>query len=164
MIEIDFQPWIDQVCGHPGLLACAVKGGQATSIKSNDAAFPEKKIKELLVALAETTLTLKQDHLTGGRWRWIFENGQIHSARRADGTIAVIILTNDPAMGAIADSVLHEFVTMPGFEDLPEESATPEAEAVGVPADAAPEAEPVGAPSENGAHEPEFPEADPGSQ
>lgn len=125
MIAIDFHPWIEQAAIQPGVLACGVKDTQSTTIKSVDAAFPEQRIKELMQALSEVGLTLRQDHLTGGRWRWVFENGQIHSARRPDGAFALLILTNGPMTASLADSVLAEFVATPTIEELSAE--TPEA-------------------------------------
>jgi hypothetical protein len=111
MAQIDFESWIEQTAGQPGVLACGVKASRCTAIKSADSSFPEQRVKELMLALAEVGLTLRQDQLSSGRWRWIFENGQIQTARRPDGAIAVLILTNDSLMTSVAESALAEFVS-----------------------------------------------------
>jgi hypothetical protein len=124
MDQNDFQPWIEQTAVQPGVLACGVKASQSTTVRSADASFPERRIKELMLALSEIGLTLRQDHLFGSRWRWIFENGQIHSARRQDGALALLILTNDTTMTSVADSALGEFISTPGPTDAGAETLT----------------------------------------
>ncbi len=112
MTQNDLQSWLEQTSLQPGVLACGVKTSQSAAVKSADPLFPERRVKELLQALSEIGLTLRQDHLAGGRWRWLFENGQIHSIRRRDGAFALVILANDTVMTSIADIALAEFSSM----------------------------------------------------
>jgi hypothetical protein len=131
MAQNEFEPWIEQIAVQPGVLACAVKAAKSTTIRSADASFPEQRVKELMLAIAEVGLTLRQDQIGSGRWRWIFENGQIQTARRQDGSLAVLILTNDTPMSSVADVALAEFVSTVAPPDpvpevvapMPEESA-----------------------------------------
>lgn len=122
MTQNDFQSWLEQTSLQPGVLACGVKASQASAVKIADPSFPEVRVKELLQALSEIGLTLRQDHLTGGRWRWLFENGQIHSIRRQDGAFALVILANDSVLTSIADIALAEFSSILASADSPAET------------------------------------------
>lgn len=108
----NFQPWLEKASVQPSVLVCAVKSEQSTSIVTGDPSFPEKRIKDLMQGLAEVGLTLRQDHITGGRWRWVFENAQIHSARHAEGAVALLIMTNDSNATPVADHALREFLSV----------------------------------------------------
>ena len=104
--------WIEQAASRPGVLACGVKAPQSTQIISRDPSFPESKIKELVQALADVAVAFRQDHLAGGRWRWLFENGQIHSARRPDGAMALLVVRSETVKPGVVDGLLSEFVSL----------------------------------------------------
>jgi hypothetical protein len=123
----DFRPWLEKASVQPSVLACAVKSDQSTSVVTADPSFPDKRIRDLLQTLSEVGLSLRKDHITGGRWRWIFENAQIHSARHSDGALALLIMANVPNAAPVADHALREFVSVaPALEAPPADAAAPD--------------------------------------
>jgi hypothetical protein len=106
-----FQGWVDRTAQYSGVLACGVRlANQSVAIKTFDESLPEAHLKELLQCLAEVAFTLRNSQLGSSRLRWAFEHGQLHSARRKDGTLAVLVMNNDPnAMWAI-EGLFEEFL------------------------------------------------------
>jgi hypothetical protein len=140
----DFKPWLEKASVQPSVLACAVKTDQSTEIVTGDPSFPDKRIKDLIQTLAEVGLTLRQDHITGGRLRWVFENAQIHSVRHADGAVALLILANDSNAAPVADHALREFVSVAPPEEPPLEIIVADGDLAGTVLDVGPvEGEPA---------------------
>ena len=108
----EFGMWTQQAISRPGIVACGVKAPKSIDILSRDPWFAQSKMEELLQILAEVGAALRQDQLGGGRWRWRFENCQIHSARRADGAMALLVVKSQTAKAAAVDRLLLEFVSM----------------------------------------------------
>jgi|GEM_PF-3231703 len=111
MAENPFQAWLDKTANYAGVMACGVRQtNQATHVKSYHESFPEARLTELMQKLTETAFNLRQSQLGGGRLRWVFENGRIHTARRMDGTIAMLAVNNDPTAIPAAEELLGEFL------------------------------------------------------
>src|ERR1700689_2614435 len=97
MNEHPFQGWVDKTAKYSGVLACGVRlANKSVAIKSFDESYPESRLKELLQCLTEVAFTLRNSQLGSSRLRWVFEHGQLLSARRADGAIAVLAMNKDP--------------------------------------------------------------------
>ncbi|HTA30504.1 MAG TPA: hypothetical protein VK731_08455 [Candidatus Cybelea sp.] len=129
MKEHPFQGWVEKTAKYSGVLACGVRlSNQSTAIKTFDEAYPEARMSELLQSLAEVAFTLRNSQLGSSRLRWVFEAGQLHSARRQDGAIAVLAMSKDPEGAAAIEELFAEFLEtafpapeMPGL--VPPEAA-----------------------------------------
>jgi hypothetical protein len=111
MKEHPFQGWVEKTAKYSGVLACGVRlANQTTAIKTFDEAYPEARMAELLQSLAEVAFTLRNSQLGSSRLRWIFEHGQLHSARRPDGSIAVLAMSKEPGALASIEELLAEFL------------------------------------------------------
>ncbi len=111
MADNPFQAWLDKTAKHAGVMACGVRQtNQTTHVKSYHESFPEPRLTELMQKLTETAFNLRQSQLGGGRLRWVFENGRIHTARRLDGTIAMLAVNNDPSAAPAVEELLGEFL------------------------------------------------------
>lgn len=111
MEENPYQGWIEKTARYSGVLACGVRlPNQCFAIKTFDDSFSEARLKDLLEYLNELSLNLRNQQLTGSRLRWAFEHVELQSARRKDGTLAVLAMKRDPASGATSDQLLNEFL------------------------------------------------------
>jgi len=118
MKDFPFQEWLDRTAHYSGVLACGVRlSNKSSSVRTYDQGFPEDRMGELLQCLTEMAFTLRNSQLGGGRLRWIFEHGQIHSARRPDGAIAVLATNKDPGAAAAIEELLEAFVSNGGQVD-----------------------------------------------
>jgi hypothetical protein len=106
-----FQAWVEKTAKYSGVLACGVRlANQSTAIKTFDDSFPEARLKELLQCLAEVAFTLRNSQLGSSRLRWVFEHGQLHSARRQDGAMAVLAMSKDHNAAAAIEELFAEFL------------------------------------------------------
>jgi hypothetical protein len=111
MNEHPFQDWVEKTAKYSGVLACGVRlANQSVAIKSFDESFPEARLKELLQCLAEVAFTLRNSQLGSSRLRWVFENGQLQSARRMDGALAVLAMRKDPGAAQAIEELFAEFL------------------------------------------------------
>jgi hypothetical protein len=133
MKEHPFQSWVDKTAKYSGVLACGVRlANQAIALKTFDEAFPEPRLKELLQCLAEVGFTLRNSQLGSARLRWVFEHGQLYSARRPDGALALLAMNKDPNATAAMEELFAEFLAtdcpapeQPGLPAAPEPGAAP---------------------------------------
>jgi hypothetical protein len=115
MKEHPFQAWVDKTAHYSGVLASGVRlANQAVAVKSFDESFPEARLKELLQCLAEVAFTLRNSQLGSSRLRWVFECGQLQSARRKDGALAVLALRNDSDSASTVEGLFAEFLATAG--------------------------------------------------
>ncbi|HEY3915088.1 MAG TPA: hypothetical protein VGN61_11435 [Verrucomicrobiae bacterium] len=113
MSEHPFQNWVDKTALYSGVLACGVRlSNQSMAIKTFDAGFPETRLKELLQCLSEVVFTLRNSQLGSSRLRWVFEHGQLQSARRKDGTLAVLVLSKEIDAASGIEDLFAEFLSM----------------------------------------------------
>lgn len=113
MADNPFQAWLEKTANYSGVLACGVRQtNQTTHVRTYHETFAEARLVELMQKLTETAFNLRQSQLGGGRLRWVFENGRIHTARRPDGTIAMLATNNDPSAGPAVDELLAEFLAL----------------------------------------------------
>jgi hypothetical protein len=111
MNEHPFQGWVEKTAKYSGVLACGVRlANQSVAIKTFDESFPEARLKELLQCLAEVTFTLRNSQISSSRLRWVFEHGQLHTARHADGAMAVLVTSKDPNAAAAIEELFAEFL------------------------------------------------------
>jgi hypothetical protein len=111
MKEHPFQGWLEKAANYSGILACGVKlGNQSIAVKSFDESFPEARLKDLLQCLAEVAFGLRNSQLGGSRLRWVFEHGQLYSARRQDGALAVLAMSKDPNAASAIEELFAEFL------------------------------------------------------
>jgi hypothetical protein len=98
---------------YSGVLACGVRlSNQSMAIKTFDAGFPEARLKELLQCLSEVVFTLRNSQVGSSRLRWVFEHGQLQSARRKDGTLAVLVLSKEIDANFGIEDLFAEFLSM----------------------------------------------------
>jgi hypothetical protein len=129
-----FQAWVEKTAQYSGVLACGVRlANQSIAIKTFDESFPEARLKELLQCLAEVAFTLRNSQLGSSRLRWVFEHGQLHSARRQDGALAVLAMSKDPNAAAAMEELFAEFLATvcpapekPGLPEATEPGAAPD--------------------------------------
>lgn len=96
---------------YAGVIACGVRlSNKSAGVKSYHEAFPEARVAELLQYMTEIAFFLRNSRLGSSRLRWEFENAQIHSARRADGAMAVLITSNDPGAAPSIEELLSDFL------------------------------------------------------
>lgn len=113
MNEHPYQRWLEKTAGYAGVFACGVRlANKAVAIKTYDESFPEGRLGELLQCLTEVGFTLRNSQLGGSRLRWLFEHGQIHCARRPDGTVAVLATNKDPGTSPAVEELFTEFLAM----------------------------------------------------
>jgi hypothetical protein len=115
MKEHPFEGWLVKAANYSGILACGVRlANQSIAVKSFDESFPEARFKDLLQCLAEVAFGLRNSQLGGSRLRWVFENGQLYSARRQDGALAVLALSKDADAAAAIEEMFAEFMATVG--------------------------------------------------
>jgi hypothetical protein len=115
MNEHPFQGWVEKTAQYSGVLACGVRlANHAVAIKSFDESFPEARLKDLLQSLAEVAFTLRNSQLNSSRLQWVFEHGQLHTARHADGAMAVLVMGKDPNAAAAIEELFAEFLATVG--------------------------------------------------
>lgn len=132
MNEHPFQSWVEKTAKYSGVLASGVRlANQSIVIRTFDESYPEARLKDLLQCLAEVAFTLRNSQLGSSRLRWVFENGQLQSARRKDGALAVLAMSKDPCDASAIEELFAEFLgtVSPALEN-PNVSA-PEAAAPG---------------------------------
>jgi hypothetical protein len=113
MNEHPFQGWVEKTANYSGVLACGVRlANQSIAIKTYDAGFPEDRLMDLLQCLSEVAFTLRNSQLGSARLRWVFENAQLQSARRVDGTLAVLAVSKDPEAAPGIEELFAEFMDM----------------------------------------------------
>jgi hypothetical protein len=111
MNEHPFQAWVEKTANYSGVLACGVRlANQSIAIKTFDESFPEARLKELLQCLAQVAFTLRNSQFGSSRLRWVFEHGQLQSARRKDGTLAVLVMSKDPGPASTIEELFTEFL------------------------------------------------------
>jgi hypothetical protein len=111
MKEHPFQSWVEKTAKYSGVLACGVRlANQSIAIKTFDESFPEARLKELLQCVAEVAFTLRNSQLGSSRLRWVFEHGQLHSARRQDGALAVLAMSKDPNAASAIEELFADFL------------------------------------------------------
>jgi hypothetical protein len=111
MNEHPFQAWVEKTAKYSGVLACGVRlPNQSVAIKTFDESFPEARLKELLQCLTEVAFTLRNSQIGGARLRWVFEHGQLYSARRQDGALAVLAMSRDPSAASVIEELFAEFL------------------------------------------------------
>jgi hypothetical protein len=131
-----FQDWVEKTAKYSGVLASGVRlANQSTAIKTFDESFPEPRMKELLQCLAEVAFTLRNSQLGSSRLRWAFEHGQLHSARRQDGAIAVLAMSKDPDTATGIEELFAEFLGTVGPTTETPSLSLPEAAAPGATLD-----------------------------
>jgi len=115
MNEHPFQVWLEKAANYSGILACGVRlANQSIAVKSFDESFPEARLKDLLQCLAEVAFGLRNSQLGGSRLRWVFEHGQLYSARRPDGALAVLAMSKDANAAAAIEELFAEFLASDG--------------------------------------------------
>jgi hypothetical protein len=115
MKDQPFEAWLEKAANYSGILACGVKlANQSVAVKSFDESFPEARLKDLLQCLAEVAFGLRNSQLGGSRMRWVFEHGQLYSARRQDGVLAVLAMGEDPGAAAAIEELFAEFLATDG--------------------------------------------------
>jgi hypothetical protein len=115
--------WLDARLSVPGMLACGVAspnmldsgvgaGSGDGSCRSTDANFSVSQMSQVL-RLLQSTPTAPDTQSSDLRWRtWVFANGKIRSAVRADGwRFAAVVLANSDA-AQILDPLTEEFLTL----------------------------------------------------
>jgi hypothetical protein len=111
MNDHPFQGWVEKTANYSGVLACGVRlANHSIAIKTFDESFPEAHLKELLQCLAEVAFTLRNSQLGGSRLRWVFEHGQLQSARRQDGALAVLAVSKEPNAASAIEELFAEFL------------------------------------------------------
>src|SRR5271154_1149616 len=111
MNEHPFQAWVEKTAKYSGVLASGVRlPNQSVAIKTFDESFPEARLKELLQCLTEVAFTLRNSQIGSARMRWVFENGQLYSARRQDGALAVLAMNKDPNAVLAIEELFVEFL------------------------------------------------------
>jgi CheY-like chemotaxis protein len=103
--ESSSQSWIDKAVGSSGVLAGGVRLSNHASVQSGHESFPEAGLGELAQCLTEVVSTLRNNGLGCVRLRWVFENGQIQSARSRDDTIAFVAAKNDPSVAPVVEEL-----------------------------------------------------------
>jgi hypothetical protein len=115
MNEHPFQAWVEKTAKYSGILACGVRlANQSVTIETFDKSFPEARLQELLQALSQVAFTLRNSQFGSSRLRWVFEHGQLQSARRIDGTLAVLVMTMDPGPASAIEELFAEFLAIAG--------------------------------------------------
>ena len=111
MNEHPFQGWVEKTAKYSGVLACGVRlANKSIAIKTFDKSYPEARLAEVLQCLTEVAFTLRNSQLGSARLRWVFEHGQLHSARRQDGAIAVLAMSKDPNAEPAIEELFTEFL------------------------------------------------------
>jgi hypothetical protein len=114
-----FHGLLEKAANYSSVLACGVYfGSQPLAVKSYSESFTEEQIKEVLRRLAEIALCLRVYQLGGSRFRWVFEHGQFHVARRPDGALAVLAMNQGPDCARAIEDLFGIFETVAG--PLPE--------------------------------------------
>ena len=103
--EPSSQSWLDRAVGSSGVLAGGVRLSNHASVQSGDKAFPEAGLGELAQCLTEVVSALRNNGLGCVRLRWVFENGQIQSARSRDDSIAFVVAKNDPSVASVVEEL-----------------------------------------------------------
>jgi hypothetical protein len=113
MNDSPFQAWLDKTAHYSGVLACGVRlANQSFLAKSYHESFPEARLGELLQCVSEMAYTLRNSRLGSARLRWVFENGQVHSARRPDGVLAVLAGSKDVNAAASIEELIADFLAV----------------------------------------------------
>jgi hypothetical protein len=135
MKEHPFQAWVEKTAKYSGVLACGVRlANQSVAIKSFDESIPEARLQEVLQCLAEVAFTLRNSQLGSSRLRWVFEHGQLQSARRLDGAIAVLAMNKDPNAAPAIEELFAEFLnTVSPAPEMPSLSVPETTEAGAAP-------------------------------
>jgi hypothetical protein len=134
MPEHSFERWLEKAANYSSVLACGVYvGPQSMVVQSFSESFPEAQIKELLQHVAEIALSLRVYKLGSSRFRWLFENGQCHVAKRQDGIFGVLAVNQDPHAATAVEELFANFIAIvPAPEKKPFQ--LPEAGESGAPA------------------------------
>jgi hypothetical protein len=112
MNNFPFDAWLEKTAKYPGVFAGGVRLANRTSgVRSYHESFAEGRVGELLQCVTEVAFHLRNSQLGGGRLRWVFENGQLHSARRPDGTIAVLLTNKDANVAAAVEELFTDFLS-----------------------------------------------------
>jgi hypothetical protein len=127
MSEHPFQSWVDKTAKYSGVMASGVRlANRSTVVKTFDESFPEARLADVLQSLTEISFTLRNSQLGGARLCWVFEHGQLHSARRLDGATAILAVNKDPGAAAAIEELFAEFLatgaTTPEVPGIPSES------------------------------------------
>jgi len=113
MPEHPFQGWLEKAANYSSVVACGVYiGPQSMAVKSFSESFPEPQIKELLQHVAEIALSLRVYKLGSSRFRWVFENGQCHVAKRQDGIFGVLAVNQDPHAATAVEELFEKFIAI----------------------------------------------------
>jgi len=111
MNESPFHEWLEKTAQYSGVLACGVRlTNKSSEVRSYHDAFPEARISEVLQCITEVAFTLRNSRLGSARLRWVFEYGQIHSARRLDGATAVLATSKDPNVAPMIEELFADFL------------------------------------------------------
>ncbi|HEY3852772.1 MAG TPA: hypothetical protein VGO67_00095 [Verrucomicrobiae bacterium] len=112
MSDFPFQDWLEKTVNYSGVFACGVRlSNKSSSVRSYHESYPEARIGDLLQTITEVAFTLRNSQLGSARLRWVFENGQIHSARRPDGSIAVLATSKTPEAEPSVEELFTDFLT-----------------------------------------------------
>lgn len=112
MEEHPFEGWLEKAANYSGVLACGVcLANLSIAVKSFAESFPEERLKEILQGLAEVAFSLRHYQLGNSNFRWVFEHGQLHVARRPDGALAVLATSKEPAVPAAVEELFQAFMT-----------------------------------------------------
>jgi hypothetical protein len=111
MSDFPFHDWLEKTAKYSGVFACGVRlSNRSYDVRSYHESFPEPRIGELLQSITEVAFTLRNSQLGSTRLRWTFTGGQIHSARRPDGAIAVVAASKDPLAEPAIEELFTEFL------------------------------------------------------
>ena len=111
MNETPFHEWLEKTAKYPGVLASGVRlTNKSSDVRSYHDAFPEARISEVLQCITEVAFTLRNSRLGSARLRWVFEYGQIHTARRPDGATAVLATSKDPNVAPVIEELFADFL------------------------------------------------------
>jgi hypothetical protein len=108
--------WLMQAVPLPGVLACGVRFIDQTALcRSYSRDFPVVALEQSLRCVADTFRVLSVHRLPGARLRWVYARAQLHCARRDDGTILTVFVSQESPGSASLD--LENFIA--DFEALP---------------------------------------------
>lgn len=104
--------WLDARLSVPGMVACGVALSGTSFCRSTDANFTVEQMAQIIGVL-QATATAPGIEAAALRWHdWVFANGKIRFAVRADGWVfgAAVRANSDAAQ--ILDPLTEEFLTL----------------------------------------------------